>query len=113
MGKTVSVGVEELRDVWYVIFRFLEHLSMETTTGCWDDLRVVLTSCTWIPLEHGEAALVVHEVAAGVIEWELPIGPGLGEARHREHKWRRFGKGLVTCAIRIVDRVFLFPCGQY
>ena len=44
--------VEVLRDVRCAIPRFLEDYSMEATTGCRDDLSVVLTSWARIPLEH-------------------------------------------------------------
>ena len=76
---------------------------MEATTGCRDDLRVVLASRAGTPLEHGEAVLAVHKVAAGVIEWDLSIEPGLSEARQREHKRRPFAKGSypVRSAMRI------------
>ena len=68
--ETVSVGVELLRDAWHVVPRFLEDHSMEATTSCWNDLRVVLASWARIPLEHGETVLQVA--------WDRSVSHQLG-----------------------------------
>ena len=73
----VCVSVEVVRDMRCVIPGFLKDHSMEATTGGRNDLRVVLASRAWIPLEHREASLEVHEVTDGVVEWALPAGVGL------------------------------------
>ena len=76
----VSVSVEVVRDMRYVIPGFVKDHSMEASTGSRNDLGAVLASWAWIPLEHREAVLVVHVVTDGVTEEALPKGLGLSQA---------------------------------
>ena len=56
---TVSVGVELVGDMRSVITSFLEDHHVEAPAGGTADLRGLLASWAWVPLEHGEAVLVL------------------------------------------------------
>ena len=55
---TVSVGVELTSDVRHVVTSFLENHRVEA------------------PLEHGEAILIVHEIANQIGERDVKVGLG-------------------------------------
>ena len=95
MVVAVGVGVELVRDMWSVITGFLEDHCMEAAAGYSKNLCGLLARWAWVPLEHGEAVLVVHEVADRVGEGTLPAS--------MKHSGRRFGKWFAPCAVGVAD----------
>ena len=69
-GKVIaiSVSVDLTRNVGDVVGGFLENHSLEAATGCGEDLCGSPVSWAWVPLEHGGAVLVVHEITDRVGE---------------------------------------------
>ena len=59
--------MELARDVRNVV-GFLQNHCVEAATECGEDLRGSPASWAWVPLEHREAVLVVHEVTDRVGE---------------------------------------------
>ena len=58
------------------------------------------------PLQHREAVLVVHEVAAEVSEWDLPIELGLGKAFRGEQS----GAGCGKSSYPVRSALGIGPC---
>ena len=53
---------------------------MEAAAGCSKKFSGLFARWAWVPLEHREAVLVVHE---GVGEGAFPVRHGLTKTRHR------------------------------
>ena len=64
----VSAGVELARGMPNVVTDFLENHRVEASADCTEDLCGAPACWAWVPLEHGEAALVVHAVTDRVGE---------------------------------------------
>ena len=85
IGKVRAARVrnELVRDSWSMITGFLQDDRMASSAGRRQNLCGVFACWARIPLEHGEAVLVMHEVAVRVEKGALPAGFGLGRTDHR------------------------------
>ena len=79
--------------MWCVITGFLKDHSMEAALGCSKNLCGLFARWAWVPLEHREAVLVVHEVADRGQQ-------GLGSPRRDIGSTRGAGLGKGSLAVR-------------
>ena len=76
---------------------------MESSASRRKDVCGTLACRAWIPLEHREAALMMHEVSVCVEKGALPAGLRLRKTRHRKYRGRGFRKGFMARRGSVAD----------
>ena len=89
--RVASVRNELIGDVRYVVTGFLQDDCVESSASGGNDLCGIPARWAWIPLQNGEAILVMHEVTVHVISVTKPRRFGLTKTDHGQDQraWLR------------------------
>ena len=101
----VSVHLELIGDVRYMITGFLKNNRMKLTTGSGDNVGRISARRAWIPLKKGKAELMVHEITVNCGNVAKSVGLGLPKTDHGKNNSPWFREGACTCTRIRANRI--------
>ena len=94
--RVASVRNEPVGDVRYVVTGFLQDDCVESSASGGNDLGGIPARWSWIPLQNGEATLMMHEVTVRVVKVAESSRFGQSESYHGQDEWSTTSAWICT-----------------